>query len=89
LSHRFSQESSVTFVECVSVLFRGEEGKGEGSSQGAVSLCANQMLFAVCCSSHSRDCCNSIFFFCTLNVKIQDWVMVAVRIMVNATVKAL
>lgn len=88
MSHRFSQESSVTFVECVSVLFRGEEGKGEGSSQGAVSLCANQMLFAVCCSSHSRDCCNS-FFFCTLNVKIQDWVMVAVRIMVNATVKAL
>lgn len=70
MSHRFSQESSVTFVECVSVLFRGEEGKGEGSSQGAVSLCANQMLFAVCCSSHSRDCCNSIFFF--LHIKCKD-----------------
>lgn len=71
------------------MLFRGEEGKGEGSSQGAVSLCADQMLFAVCYSFLSGDCCNSYYFF--LHVEYKDTRMgdVAVRIMVKVTVKAL
>lgn len=51
LCRKFSHESSVTFVDCVTTLFRGEEGKGEGSSQGAVSdrcqLTAHHNLFAL------------------------------------------
>lgn len=38
MCHKFSHDSSVTFVDCVTAVFRGEEGKGEGSSQGAVSV---------------------------------------------------
>lgn len=65
-------------MECVSVLFRGEEGK-EGVP-----------IFPLC---HSDALCSlllsPLFFFCTSNINVQERMTLLVRIMVNAAIKVL
>lgn len=85
MCHKFSQESSVTFVDCITALFRGEEGKGEGSSQGAVSICcqltAHQNPFAFLSPPGTAEKCS--LYFRTLNIIYTRMGDLIVRIMVT------
>lgn len=85
MCQKFSHKSSVTFVDCVTALFRGEEGKGEGSSQGAVSvlcqLTAHHSLFALPSSPGTAAKC--FLYFRTLNINYTRMGDLIVRIMVT------
>lgn len=85
MCHKFSHESSVTFVDCVTALFRGEEGKGEGSSREAVSvrcqLPAHHNLFAL--PSPPGIAAKYSLYFRTLNITYKRMGDPIVRIMVT------
>lgn len=85
MCHKFSHKSSVTFVDCVTALFRGEVGKGEGSSQGAVSVrcqsTAHHNRFTL--PSPPETAAKRFLYFRTLNINYTRMGDLIVRIMVT------